>query len=79
MTDIITISLNTLAFGQPLRTCPEPAVDVAADVSQYPRIRAASSDSQSIPAVLEGSWSQYPRIRAASSDRWTGSTDLSLT
>ena len=60
--------LNTLAFGQPLRTGVHGADATAASASQYPRIRAASSDPALNFPISEITQSQYPRIRAASSD-----------
>ena len=60
--------LNTLAFGQPLRTGCETTLTACTAESQYPRIRAASSDIAPYCQMGSKYASQYPRIRAASSD-----------
>ena len=87
-------TLNTLAFGQPLRTTSmttrssaSPRVSIPSHSgslfgheevheegrrqfqSQYPRIRAASSDTGPHRRSGRIAKSQYPRIRAASSDK----------
>ena len=66
--NVSTIRLNTLAFGQPLRTCchihprePSPSLNTLA-FGQPLRTNGCSYCSRTY------SWSQYPRIRAASSD-----------
>ena len=65
--------LNTLAFGQPLRTSDHWVARSLVVGSQYPRIRAASSDMHLSNAFSVEIKSQYPRIRAASSDLGTES------
>ena len=62
------LGLNTLAFGQPLRTSWHDPIHCLRTRSQYPRIRAASSDTTTAGSATSAVTSQYPRIRAASSD-----------